>query len=60
SELKLNDIGHISFKTQQPLNATTYEQNQATGAFILIDEATNHTVAAGMIRGGDEAGNFEI
>ena len=60
TELKLNDIGHISFKTQQPLNASTYEQNQATGAFILIDEATNHTVAAGMIRGGDEAGSFEI
>lgn len=59
-ELKLNDIGHISFKTQQPLNAATYEQNQAAGAFILIDEATNHTVAAGMIRGNDEAGSFEI
>lgn len=60
TELKLNDIGHISFKTQQPLNATTYEQNQATGAFILIDEATNHTVAAGMIRGDHDAGSFEI
>ncbi|WP_165090056.1 sulfate adenylyltransferase subunit 1 [Neisseria yangbaofengii] len=60
TELKLNDIGSVSLKTQQPLNATTYEQNQATGAFILIDEATNHTVAAGMIRGGDEAGTFEI
>ncbi|MCP1661062.1 sulfate adenylyltransferase subunit 1 [Neisseria perflava] len=60
TELKLNDIGHVSLKTQQPLNATTYEQNPATGAFILIDEATNHTVAAGMIRGGNQAGDFEI
>ncbi|WP_416189093.1 sulfate adenylyltransferase subunit 1 [Neisseria sp. CCUG17229] len=60
TELKLNDIGSVSLKTQQPLNATTYEQNPATGAFIIIDEATNHTVAAGMIRGGDEAGTFEI
>ncbi|MRN37240.1 sulfate adenylyltransferase [Neisseria sp. N95_16] len=60
TELKLNDIGSVSLKTQQPLNATTYEQSPATGAFIIIDEATNHTVAAGMIRGGDEADTFEI
>lgn len=60
TELKLNDIGSVSLKTQQPLNATTYADNPATGAFILIDEATNHTVAAGMIRGADEAGTFEI
>ncbi|WP_416192251.1 sulfate adenylyltransferase subunit 1 [Neisseria sp. CCUG12390] len=60
AELKLNDIGHVSLKTQQPLNATTYADNPATGAFILIDEATNHTVAAGMIRGNDEADTFEI
>ncbi|STZ76294.1 sulfate adenylyltransferase subunit 1 [Bergeriella denitrificans] len=60
SELKLNDIGHVSLKTQQPLAATTYGENPATGAFILIDEATNHTVAAGMIRAGSQADSFEI
>lgn len=60
TELKLNDIGSVSLTTQQPLNASTYAENPATGAFILIDEATNHTVAAGMIRGGSEAGTFEI
>lgn len=59
-DLKLNDIGHIVFKTQQALAAAPYTQNRAAGAFILIDEATNHTVAAGMIRGTNEAAGFEI
>ncbi|OSI07515.1 sulfate adenylate transferase subunit 1 [Neisseria animaloris] len=59
--LNLNDIGSVSLKTQQPLSVTTYAENPATGAFILIDEATNHTVAAGMIRTTGEPGNmFEI
>lgn len=47
--LQLNDIGKIRFKTQQPLTATTYATHPSTGAFILIDEASNQTVAAGMI-----------
>ena len=47
--LNINDIGHINLSLQQPVNATPYAVNPATGAFILIDEATNHTVAAGMI-----------
>jgi len=58
--LKLNDIGSVSFKTQQPLAAAAYEDNHAKGAFILIDEATNHTVAAGMIRKVSETNSFEI
>jgi len=58
--LKLNDIGSVSFKTQQPLAAAAYEDNHAQGAFILIDEATNHTVAAGMIRKVSETNSFEI
>ncbi len=60
SELKLNDIGSVSLKTQQSLTATTYADNPATGAFILIDEATHHTVAAGMIRNTREQSAFEI
>ncbi|MCO6525842.1 GTP-binding protein [Snodgrassella sp.] len=47
--LQLNDIGRIQLSVQKPIVATTYQANPATGAFILIDEATNHTVAAGMI-----------
>lgn len=58
--LKINDIARITIATQQPICATTYAENQATGAFILIDEATNHTVAAGMISGEDVIDVFEI
>ena len=47
--LKLNDIGKLQLSLQKPITATTYAKNPATGSFILIDEATYHTVAAGMI-----------
>ena len=47
--LKLNDIGEVELSLQKPITATTYQHNIATGSFILIDEATYHTVAAGMI-----------
>ena len=46
----MNDIVDVSLVTQQPLFAEPYEQDRATGAFILIDEHSNHTVAAGLIR----------
>ncbi len=49
-ELKLNGIARISLTVQQPLAADTYEQVRATGSFILIDEISHQTVAAGMIR----------
>jgi sulfate adenylyltransferase subunit 1 len=48
--LKLNDIARIGITVQQPLAADAYESIRATGAFILIDEVTHQTVAAGMIR----------
>jgi sulfate adenylyltransferase subunit 1 len=48
--LKLNDIARISLNVQQPLGADAYADIRATGAFILIDEVTHQTVAAGMIR----------
>jgi sulfate adenylyltransferase subunit 1 len=48
--LKLNDIARISLNVQQPLAADAYDEIRATGAFILIDEVTHQTVAAGMIR----------
>jgi sulfate adenylyltransferase subunit 1 len=48
--LKANEIGRVSFVLQKPIVADLFNQSQRTGAFILIDEATNHTVAAGMIR----------
>ena len=48
--LKLNDIARIHLTVQQPLVADAYADIRATGAFILIDEVTHQTVAAGMIR----------
>jgi bifunctional enzyme CysN/CysC len=51
AELALNDVGRVRLRTQRPLVADPYERNRATGAFILVDEATNDTVGAGLIRG---------
>jgi bifunctional enzyme CysN/CysC len=48
-ELRLNDIGRIRLRTTQPILADEYRRNRYTGGFILVDEATNFTVAAGMI-----------
>ncbi len=46
---KLNDIGRIKIRTSAPLIADSYKSNRITGSFVLIDELTNATVAAGMI-----------
>jgi len=48
--LKLNDIAAVSLTVQQPLAADAYDAIRSTGSFILIDEVTHQTVAAGMIR----------
>jgi len=47
--LKMNDIVDAQFALQQPIASDSYQVNRATGAFILIDEVTNQTVAAGLI-----------
>ncbi|MEO8344004.1 MAG: GTP-binding protein [Gallionella sp.] len=47
--LNMNDIARVAMKVQQPLVFDSYLSNRATGSFIVIDEATNNTVAAGMI-----------
>lgn len=49
--LALNEIGRVRLRTQKPLHFDPYRRNRDTGSFILIDEATNNTVAAGMILG---------
>ncbi|KJK22709.1 sulfate adenylyltransferase [Burkholderiaceae bacterium 16] len=49
-DIGLNDIGSVQLSLQKPIVCDAYGDNPATGAFVLIDEATNHTVAAGMIR----------
>ena len=48
-ELGLNDIGRVRLRTTQPLFVDDYHRNRVTGRFILIDEATNATVGAGML-----------
>jgi sulfate adenylyltransferase subunit 1 len=48
-KLNMNDIARVVLKTQQPLVFDSYETDRATGSFIVIDEASNNTVAAGMI-----------
>jgi sulfate adenylyltransferase subunit 1 len=48
--LGLNGIARVTLNVQQPLAADSYDHIRATGAFILIDEVTHQTVAAGMIR----------
>jgi sulfate adenylyltransferase large subunit len=49
AELALNDIGRVRLRTSTPLAFDPYKSNRRTGSFILIDEASNGTVAAGMI-----------
>ena len=48
--LKMNDIGRVALTLQKPIVCDAYDAQPGTGAFVLIDEATHHTVAAGMIR----------
>ena len=47
--LNMNDIARVALKVQQPLVFDSYQKNRASGSFIVIDEASNNTVAAGMI-----------
>jgi sulfate adenylyltransferase large subunit len=50
TEMALNDIGTVRLRLSGPLLVDAYDLNRTTGAFILVDEATNDTVAAGMVR----------
>jgi bifunctional enzyme CysN/CysC len=48
SKLAINEIGRVHLRTSVPMYFDEYKKNRQTGGFILIDEATNTTVAAGM------------
>jgi sulfate adenylyltransferase large subunit len=48
-ELGLNDLARVRLRLAGPLLVDPYSVNRATGSFILVDEATNETVAAGMV-----------
>ena len=47
--MKLNDICKVLIKTAEPINFDSFYENRSTGGFILINENTNNTVAAGTI-----------
>ena len=48
-EIRMNDIGRVKIRTTKPLFVDPYRQNRITGSIILIDEASNNTVGAGMV-----------
>lgn len=48
-EVKMNDIANVTIKTSSPVFIDNYRNNPVSGSFVLIDEATNETMGAGMI-----------
>ncbi|WP_304141541.1 sulfate adenylyltransferase subunit CysN [Mesoflavibacter zeaxanthinifaciens] len=48
-DLKMNDISKVKIRTTKPLMIDSYRENRTTGSIILVDDATNETVAAGMV-----------
>jgi sulfate adenylyltransferase subunit 1 len=49
-EIKSNDIARVVIRTTKPIFFDSYRKNRSTGSIILVDEGSNNTVAAGMIR----------
>lgn len=49
NDLAMNDIAKVKIRTTKPLMIDAYRENRTTGSIILVDDATNETVAAGMI-----------
>ena len=49
-DIKMNDIARVKVRSTKPLFADDYNVNRVTGSIILVDESTNETVAAGMVR----------
>jgi sulfate adenylyltransferase large subunit len=54
AQLGLNEIGRVRLRCSSPLVVDPYARNRTTGSFILIDESTNDTVAAGMVLNAQE------
>ena len=48
--LTLNEVGVVTLRTTEPVFVDDYRHSRATGSFVLIDEMTNQTVAAGMVQ----------
>jgi sulfate adenylyltransferase subunit 1 len=47
--INMNDICRVKIRTTKPLMIDEYRDNRMTGSIILVDDATNETVAAGMV-----------
>ncbi|MCM6773388.1 adenylyl-sulfate kinase [Nocardia sp. CDC159] len=58
--LALNDIARVTLRSRRPLMFDPYRDNRRTGSFILIDDVTNQTVAAGMILARDTGRDREV
>ncbi|MCX7638795.1 MAG: sulfate adenylyltransferase, partial [Cyclobacteriaceae bacterium] len=48
-QLRMNDLARVKIRTSQPLLLDSYRKNRITGSLIVVDEATNETVAGGMV-----------
>ena len=48
--LSLNEVGVVTLRTTEPVFVDDYRHSRSTGSFVLIDEMTNQTVAAGMVQ----------
>ena len=48
--MSLNEVGVVTLRTTEPIFVDDYRHSRATGSFVLIDEMTNQTVAAGMVQ----------
>jgi sulfate adenylyltransferase subunit 1 (EFTu-like GTPase family) len=60
TELGLNALGRIKLRTTSPIVYDPYRQNRTTGSFILVDETTNATVAAGMLLPGIPVSEWHV
>lgn len=54
TDMGLNDIGRVRFKSMSALVYDAYKKNRYVGGFVIIDEASNDTLAAGMLRSPDK------
>ena len=48
--MTLNEVGLVTLRTTEPIFVDDYRRSRVTGSFVLIDEMTNQTVAAGMVQ----------
>jgi bifunctional enzyme CysN/CysC len=56
TQLNMNEVGRVHLRTSEPVFVDEYRANRDTGSFILIDETTYDTVAAGMVAGSAQSG----